>query len=376
LSASIVVRRIRSADYGAFTPAFDELSRRAAAPNPHMAPAAIEAAALLMPRDRIVILAAWQSEALGSERLLGIWAFARRRDWRSGFAASLVSPLLPLYEVSSVPVIDRDHVDEVVPAMLRHINAATDLPKTLALPLLPQDGPLADALRETCRAWGSRFSTYETWQRPMLLPQPGDDAERYLRRALGASYKKRMQQFRTVAKAGAVTFQRLRGEAAREGFETFLTLEAAGWKGQAGTAILSRPVDAAYFRKLVAGFADADALQLDTLVLDDKPIAMGVLVESAGTRHFLKIAYDESQGRLSPGRALTIAMIQADFSGTPAEVFDSGAGDGVDAGSYAWGERRAMGNTVIGLGSRSLSLAHLAATARQVLRRLRDRKKA
>lgn len=376
MSASIIVRRIRPADYGALTPTFDELSRRAFAPNPHMAPAAIEAATLLMPQDRIIILAAWQSEALGSERLLGIWAFARCRDWRSGFAAILVAPLLPLYEVSSVPVVDRDHLDDVIQAMLRHINAASDLPKTLALPLLPQDGALADALREACRASGSRFSTYEVWQRPMQLPQPGDDAERYLRRALGASYKKRMQQFRSVAKAGTVSFQRRRGEAARDSFEAFLTLEASGWKGQARTAIASRAVDTAYFRRLVASFAATNALQLDALLLDGAPIAMGLLIESAGTRHFLKIAYDEAQSRLSPGRNLTIAMIQADFAEVPAEVFDSGAGDGVDAGTYAWGERRQMGNSVIGLGSGRLRAAHLAALARQALRRLRDSKKA
>lgn len=354
--------------------AFSELSRRALTPNPHMAPAAIEAAGLLMPGDAIIILAAWQSEALGSERLLGVWAFARRRDWRSGFSANLVSPLLPLYEVSSAPVIDRDHVEDVVQAMLRHINAASDLPKTLALPLLPLEGATADAIRESCRASGSRFSTYETWQRPMLLPQPDDDAERYLRRSLGPSYKKRMQQFRAAAKAGGLAFQRRRGAGARDGFEDFLTLEAAGWKGKARTAILSRTVDTAYFRKLVAGFADADALQLDALLLDDKPIAMGVLVESAGTRHFLKIAYDESQSRLSPGRTLTIAMIQADFAGTPAEIFDSGAGDGVDAGTYAWGERRLMGNTIVGLGSAEPSMANATAAARQALRRLRDRR--
>lgn len=375
MSASIIVRRIRPADYGAFTAAFDELSRRAFAPNPHIAPAAIEAAALLMPRDRIIILAAWQSEALGSERLVGLWTLARRRDWRSGFAAILVAPLLPLYEVSSVPVVDRDHVDDVVQAMLRHLIAATDLPRTLALPLLPQDDALAEALRETCRASGSRIATYETWQRPMLLPQPGDEAESYLRRALGASYKKRMQQFRAATKAGVVSFQRRRGEAARDGFEAFLTLEASGWKGQARTAIASRPADAEYFRRLVASFAANNALLVDALLLDGEPIAMGLLIESAGTRHFLKIAYDEAQSRLSPGRMLTIAMIQADFAGTPADVFDSGAGDGVDAGTYAWGERRAMGNSVIGLGSDRLRDAHLAAAARQTLRRLRDRKK-
>lgn len=376
MSTGIVVRRISPANYSAMAPAFDELSASALAPNPHMAPAAIEAAMLLMPADRIVILAAWQNEALGSEHLLGIWAFARRRDWRSGFAGALVAPLLPLYEVSSSPVLHRDHIVDVVQAMLRHIQASSDLPDTLALPLLPQEGALADALRETCRLSSSRFETYELWQRPMLLPQPGDDAERYLRRALGGSYKKRMQQFRATMKAGTVTFQRLRGDAARDRFDGFLALEASGWKGKAGTAIAARSADAAYFRKLVAGFAATGSLQLDSLLLDGQPIAMGLLIESAGTRHFLKIAYDEAQSRLSPGRTLTIAMIQADFASAPATVFDSGAGDGVEAGTYAWGERRAMGNSVIGLGRAGLRGAHLAMMARRTLRRLRERGRA
>jgi hypothetical protein len=374
LTAAIIVRRIRAVDYGVLQPAFEELSRRALAPNPHMAPAAIAGAELLIPRDRIVILAALHSEALGSERLVGLWALARRRDWRSGFAPALVTPLLPLYEVSSVPVLDRDHVDEIVRAMLRHINAAGDLPQTLMLPLLPREGPIFEAMSEACRISGSHLTVHETWLRPMMLPQPGDDAERYLRRALGSAYKKRMQQFRAIAKAGAVSFRRRRGEAAREAFEQFLALEASGWKGQAGTAIASRPVDAAYFRGLAAAFAAQDGLQVDALLLDGKPIAMGVLIESAGTRHFLKIAYDESQSRHSPGRALTIAMIQADFATAPPVIFDSGAGDRVDAGTYVWGERRAMGATVIGLGARRLRAADVSALARRLVRRLRDRK--
>jgi hypothetical protein len=100
---------------------------------------------------------------------------------------------------------------------------------------------------------------------------------------------------------------------------------------------------------------------------------MGLLVESAGARHFLKIAYDESQPRHSPGRALTIAMLQADFAGTPPSFFDSGAGDGVDAGTYVWGERRAMGNAVIRLGNASPGLPEAAARLRQGLRLARAR---
>jgi hypothetical protein len=373
LNTGIVVRRIRPADYAGYGPAFAELARRALEPNPHMSPAAVAAARVVVPEDRIVILAAWLSEALGSERLAGIWALRRQRDWRTGFAAVLTTPILPLYEVSSLPVIDADHAEDVMQAMLRHLLASGDLPRTLAVPLLPLEGPSFAAIEEACRATGSRLGTCERWQRPVMQPQPGDDAERYLRRTLGQGYKKRMQQFRAIARHGAMSFRRRRGEAARAALPEFVALEAAGWKGEAGTAIARLPQASAYFDSLATQFAAADALQIDTLLLDDRPLAMGLLVESAGTRHFLKIAYDESQARHSPGRALTIAMLQADFAGTPPSFFDSGAGDGVDAGTYVWGERRAMGNAVIRLGNTSPGLPEAAARLRQGLRLARAR---
>ena len=372
-NTGIVVRRIRPADYAGYGPAFAELAARALEPNPHMAPAAVAAARVVVPEDRIVILAAWLSEALGSERLAGIWALRHQRDWRTGFAAALTGPILPLYEVSSLPVIDADHAQDVMQAMLRHLLAAGDLPHTLALPLLPLEGPTFVALAEACRATGSRLGICERWQRPVMRPAAGDDAERYLRRTLGQSYKKRMQQFRAIARHGQMSFRRLRAAAAREALPDFLALEAAGWKGQAGTAIARLPQASAYFDSLAVNFATTDALQIDALLLDGRPLAMGLLVESAGTRHFLKIAYDENEARHSPGRALTIAMIQADFDGVAPAFFDSGAGDGVDAGTYVWGERRAMGHALISLGRLSPGLPEAASRLRQGLRLARAR---
>lgn len=369
MKTGLVVRRIRPADYAGYGPAFAGLALRAREPNPHMSPAAIAAARVIVPEDRIVILAVWLSEALGSERLVGIWALRRQRGWRTGFVAALTAPILPLYEVASLPVVDADHGEDVMLAMLRHLRAAGNLPHTLALPLLPLEGSGFAALQEACRATGSRLALCERWQRPVMKPEPGDDAERYLRRALGQGYKKRMQQFRAIGRQGQVRFRRLRGAAAREALPAFLALEAAGWKGKSGTAIARLPQAHAYFTSLAAQFAATDALQIDTLLLDERPIAMGLLVESAGTRHFLKIAYDETQARHSPGRALTIAMLQADFNGTPAAFFDSGAGDGVDAGTYVWGERRAMGHAVISLGRLSPGLPEDAARLRQALRK-------
>lgn len=337
-----------------------------------MSPAAVSAATLLVPEDEIVVLCAWASEALDFEQLVGVWAFRREQGWRSGLAGVLTAPLVPLYEVSSLPVLDRDHAAEVARALLRYVLASSDLPHMLRLPLLPLDGPCHAVLVEACRQTGGEISLYERWIRPVMIPQPGDDLERYLRRALGSSYKKRMQQFRAAGKQGALTLRRSRGRAAVDALEAFLTLEASGWKGEAGTAIACLPADAAYIRRMADLFAADDTLQVDTLLLDGQVLAMGLLVESGDRRHFLKIAYDEAQARHSPGRTLTIAMLQADLAGTPPAFFDSGAGEGVDAGTYVWGERREMANAIVRVGPGRAGTAQAAALGRMWLRRLRD----
>lgn len=372
MTASVSVLRLPAGTYGAaYAEAFADLCRRAEAPNLHMAPAAVSAAAGFgIANEDIVILAAHEA---GAERLLGLWALHRTRSLHSGLSPVLEAPLVPLYEVSSAPVLDRDRAGEVAVALLAAIIEAPGLPKVLKLPLLPLQGSVFAALEAALAATGGTMTSFERWQRPMLVPEPGDDAERYLRRAFGQGYKKRMQQHRQLEKAGALAYQRHRGADAITALEEFLTLEAAGWKGRGGTALAGLPDDSAYIRRIVGNFAAVDAISIDLLRLDGIPIAGGLLLDLAGQSHFLKIAYDEGKARFSPGRALAIEMLRADFAvGRPFRL-DSGAGDRVDPSAYPWGERQEMASTVVALAGNSAALPKLAAAARLRLRRWRDR---
>lgn len=372
MTAPIAVRRLPAGTYGAaYAEAFADLCRRAEAPNLHLAPAAVAAALSFgIASDDIVVLAAQEQD---DERLLGLWALRRTRDLQSGLAAVLRAPLMPLYEVSSAPVLDRDRAGDVAVALLAAIIEAADLPKVLKLPLLPQKNSVFVALEAALMATGGSIATFELWQRPMLVPEPGDDAERYLRRTLGQGYKKRMQQHRQLERAGALAYQRHRGADAITALEAFLTLEAAGWKGRSGTALASLPRHGAYIRELIRNLAAADAARIDLLRLDGAPIAGGLLLDLAGQSHFLKIAYDEGKARLSPGRALAIEMLRADFAtGRPFRL-DSGAGDRIDPSAYPWGERQEMANAIVALADSSAALPRLAAAARMRLRGWRDR---
>lgn len=372
MTASIAVRRLPAATYGAsYAEAFADLCRRAEAPNLHMAPAAVAAAMSFgIAEDNIVILAAQEQ---GNERLLGVWALRRARSLQNGLVPVLEAPLVPLYEVSSAPVLGRERAGEVATALVQAIIEAADLPKVLKLPLLPMQGSVFAALETALAVTNSTIATFERWQRPMLVSEPGDDAERYLRRALGQGYKKRMQQHRQLEKAGALSYQRQRGADAIAALEDFLNLEAAGWKGRGGTALASLPQHGAYIREIVRNFGATDAIRVDLLRLDDQPIAGGLLLDLAGQSHFLKIAYDEDKARLSPGRALAVEMLRADFAAGRPFRLDSGAGDRVDPSAYPWGERQEMANAIVALAGRSALLPRLAAAMRMRLRRWRDR---
>lgn len=372
MSEGIDVRRVSAARYGEMADAFADLCLRAEAPNLHMAPAAI-AAALAGPvkqAEDIVVLCAEGSEGA----LLGVWAFRKLRSAHTGFTTMLQAPLVPLYEVSSAPVLDRERAGPAMLAMLRFLAGAPDLPKLLRLPLLPMAGESFAALPKACAETGSTLHLFECWERPMSVPQPGDTAEAYLRRALGQSYKKRLQQHRMLERAGSLQFTRHRRGETTAALEDFLVLEAAGWKGANGTALAKLPADTAYFREVISRFAQADMARIDLLRLGGVPIAAGVLLDFAGQAHFLKIAYDESLARLSPGRGLAIEMLRADLaSGRPFRL-DSGAGDRVDASAYPWGERQAMAHVLLAIGSVGpAALPRLAASGRMLLRQWRDR---
>ncbi|CAN7281893.1 GNAT family N-acetyltransferase [Bosea sp. LjRoot237] len=372
MTSAVAVRRLPAGTYGTtFAEAFADLCRRAEAPNLHMAPAAVAAALNFgIPSEDVVILAAHEA---GEQRLLGLWALRRTRSFHSGFAPVLEAPLVPLYEVSSAPVLDRERAGDVAVALVQAIVEAPDLPSILKLPLLPMQGNVFAAIESALAATGSAITTFERWQRPMLTPEPGDDAERYLRRALGQGYKKRMQQHRQLEKAGTLAFERHRGANAVAALEDFLALEAAGWKGRSGTALAGLPRHGAYIREIVGNFAAIDGIRIDLLRLDDALIAGGLLLDLAGQSHFLKIAYDEDKARLSPGRALAIEMLRADFAAGRPFQLDSGASDRVDPSAYPWGERQEMANAIVALAGGSAILPRLAATARLRLRQWRDR---
>jgi CelD/BcsL family acetyltransferase involved in cellulose biosynthesis len=97
------------------------------------------------------------------------------------------------------------------------------------------------------------------------------------------------------------------GPAIGAAFDEFVALEAAGWKGEAGTALAHRACERALMRDYVTGSA---AAQMRTLRIGGRIAAMQMAVTVAGSVVLLKVAYDESLAEFAPGNVLLADLIE------------------------------------------------------------------
>ncbi|OWK19224.1 hypothetical protein AJ88_44060 [Mesorhizobium amorphae CCBAU 01583] len=94
----------------------------------------------------------------------------------------------------------------------------------------------------------------------------------------------------------------------RHAIESFLTLEAAGWKGRERTAMAIDRFRAAFAREAVHRLAEQDLCRIHSLTLDGRTIACLIVFVEAGVAYTWKTAYDETLSAYSPGTLLMIEV--------------------------------------------------------------------
>lgn len=103
-------------------------------------------------------------------------------------------------------------------------------------------------------------------------------------------------------------------------------VEAASWKGRAGTALAMDATQGAFYRRFTAAACDAGILRLCFLRIGGRSAAMQIALETEGRFWLLKIGYDHAFADCSPGTLLvreTVRYAAArglqsyEFLGTP-----------------------------------------------------------
>ena len=354
----MVAVEIRAPDL-TLVPHWDALAKRAPA-NVFMHPAALCAAAAAG-FAMVHVLLAWDGELL-----VGLWALRERRV--RFLPAFLAAPPYDYAFVAS-PVLDPKYADAVMAAFLDAIAKQRTLPNVLELKLLDGDDA---SLRALMKALGGRpLLKLSERARPFL----NGTAER---KRSGSTGKKLRQDWNRLSALGAVAVANERAaDSVRDAFEVFLTLESQSWKGENGTALLSRESDAAFARRWITALAAHNGASVALLCVDGKPIAAQVLLYSGTMAYTWKTAFDAEFSKFSPGALLIDKASDALFA-SGIETIESCS----PAGSFMeqlWTGRRATMDMLVDVSARKSLTFLLAAAGGRIYalaRDLRDRARA
>ncbi len=328
----------------AFLAAWERLVGRAAEPNPFFEPWFLVPSLEQWGANNRVTVKAWFHDG----RLAGLMPIVRSAKYY-GHILTHATGWLHANAFCGVPLVVAGLEEDFWRAMLAHFDRMARRALFLHLPLLPAGGPLDAALERVLAASPRAHYRVAEQQRAFLTGDMG--AQAYLEEAMSAKKRKELRrQHNRLAEEGALAFERLEGdEGLAEWTAEFLALEAAGWKGEAGSALASAPDTTALFTQALAGAAAAGRLERLALRLDGRAIAMLANFITPPGAYSFKTAFDEDYARFSPGMLLQLENL-ALLERADVAWADSCAVEGHPMIERLWRDKRPMVSRNIAIG--------------------------
>ncbi len=137
----------------------------------------------------------------------------------------------------------------------------------------------------------------------------------YMESLGGESRRSFLRSERALSREGELSFATARGAGiADHDLDRFYALEAAGWKGERGSAILSDSPRHAFYAALTRRLRRRGWLELAFLGRGGADLAAVFALRLAGTLTLWKIGFDPGAARHSPGSVLLTRMIREAFA--------------------------------------------------------------
>lgn len=282
----------------------------------------------------------------GTDELIGFLPFRVRGVG----PLAMGRPALNLYQVGGTPLISREHTALALTALLEMMASGKDIPRRWVFPHVALDGAFMERLRVKAERAGLEIGIAAAYQRPVLR-RDAHDFSTHVAEVIGKKRAKDIERnLRRLEQEGTVRFERvIAPDAVAARVEDFLRIEASGWKGQRGTAFLSRPRDASFARRAYGGTPHAAGLaSVDSLLLDGQPIAVSINISTGRTLFTPKCAFDERYRKFGPGMMLEYKVIEAFFAEDAHREMDAATTVDGHVISGLWGQTKPMGTLVLG----------------------------
>lgn len=269
------------------------------------------------------------------------------------------------YGTLCTPLLDRDSTEQALADMMQAARQAGA--RALILREVALEGDAIAAVTKVSEEQDLRPRVLQSHRRASLDATRGADA--LLRKALGAKKLKELRRQRhRLDELGTVSFEVARSrEEVAAAVEIFLELEASGWKGRRGTALIQVGGDAAFIRRATAALADKGQCEIVTLSSGENPLAAGIVLRHQNRAFFFKIGVDEHFAKFSPGVQLTLELTRHLCADPKIASADSTASPDHPMINPIWRDRFAIGDMLIPLQPNDpvVRLIHAALLLRQ-----------
>ncbi|MGJ4942823.1 GNAT family N-acetyltransferase [Bradyrhizobium sp. HKCCYLS1011] len=269
------------------------------------------------------------------------------------------------YGTLCTPLVDRDLAEPAVTQLLQAARQAGA--RALLLRDVALEGAVMQAISSALAREGLKPRVLQSYSRACLdATGDGDDM---LRDALGPKKLKELRRQRhRLAEHGPVSFDIARTpRQVALALEAFLELEASGWKGRRGTALIQHEGDAAFIRRAAPALAANSQCEVVTLRSGDTAVASGVVLRHQSRAFFFKLGVDERYAKYSPGVQLTIALTRHLCADPAIASADSTAAPDHPMINPIWRGRLVIGDVLLPLRARDplVELIHAALAARR-----------
>lgn len=201
---------------------------------------------------------------------------------------------------------DEGALDELVDAVLERMPAPFELDG------LPAEDPSVAGLRSGSRRAGM-FALVEPAYASPIVATDGDYEQ--WKKEKKSGWGAPLERFgRKMGRDFEAEFSIVEAPADLEAELTDgFRVEASGWKGKAGTAIVSSPQNEAFYRALARAFDAHDELRLSRVTLDGRLAAFDYCLLHRRRLYLLKTAFDEDFRKLAPGLVMRLFTVQRCF---------------------------------------------------------------
>lgn len=264
------------------------------------------------------------------------------------------------YGSLSTPPLDRDRGYEAAARLMQ--EARRSGAHALILRDMSLDGAAMKSFTDVLQRDGLRPVVLQSHVRACLYA--GRDADELLQEALGGKKLKELRRQRNrLADRGTVSFDVARNPGdVTAALETFLKLEASGWKGQRGTALGQHAGDAAFIRRAATALAETGQCEIVTLSAGDAPVASAIVLRHQDRAYYFKLGVDERFAKFSPGVQLTLDLTRHLCADPSIRLVDSTANPGHPMIDPIWRGRLAIGDVLIPLRRRDPAVALIRAS--------------